>query len=195
MAIEAQVLLVNAEYVKKYTHLNDSVDQNLINPSVYAAQDMYVENIIGTDLMVKIKADTAANNITGNYETLRDKYIRPALAWWVMVDLLPHLAYKMDNGNLVQRTSEDTTPIDDARMKDLKDQAINKARHYTQRLSDYLCAKSSLFPEFSSNTEEKISPTLQTRGRSSVIFSDGNTAMSREGATTGIRISQLPYHG
>lgn len=192
MAIEAQVLLVTAEYVKKYTHLNDAVDQNLIHPSIYAAQDMYIESVIGTDLIVKIKEDTADSSITGNYETLRDKYIRPALAWWVMVDLLPHLAYKMDNGNLVQRTSEDTSPIDDARMKDLKDQAINKARHYTQRLSDYLCAKSSLFPEFSSNTEEKISPVLQPRGRSSVLLSDGNTAMSKTQNDGTIRLSQLP---
>jgi len=194
MAIEAQVLLVTAEYVKKYTHLNDAVDQNLIHPSIYAAQDMYIESVIGTDLIVKIKEDTADSSISGNYETLRDKYIRPALAWWVMVDLLPHLAYKMDNGNLVQRTSEDTSPIDDARMKDLKDQAINKARHYTQRLSDYLCAKSSLFPEFSSNTEEKISPVLQPRGRSSVLFSDGNTAMSKTQNDGTTRLSQLPLH-
>ena len=178
MAIQAEVLLINAEYFKKYTHTNDSVDQNLLNPSIYLAQDKYLQGTLGTKLLQYLKDNIAS--LPADYQTLLDNYVRRAVCWWTMVEVLPHLTYKLDNGTLVQRTSEDASPIDNARMKDFMDKAQSNARFYTERLDDYLCANSSLFPEYQEYENGDIAPRPQRRGESTILFSNGNTASSRE---------------
>ncbi len=119
----AEVLLISENYIKKYTTVNGSVDPNILYPSVYLAQDKWLLPFLGTDLLNKIKTDVAANTIAGNYQTLLEDYIQKMLLWWVMVDVTPNLCYRMDNGTLVQRQSEDTVPVSDLVMKDMIDRA------------------------------------------------------------------------
>ena len=148
----AEVLLISENFVKKYTTVNGSVDPNLIYPAVYLAQDKWLLPFLGTDLLNKIKADVAAGTISGNYQVLLEDYVQKPLLWWVMLELMPQLTYRMDNGTLVQRQSEDTIPVSDLVMKDMIDRARQNAEHYTTLLVDYLCANSSLFPEYSTAT-------------------------------------------
>ncbi len=103
----AEVLLISENYIKKYTTVNGSVDPNILYPSVYLAQDKWLLPFLGTDLLNKIKNDVANNTISGDYQTLLEDYIQKMLLWWVMVDVTPNLCYRMDNGTLVQRQSEE----------------------------------------------------------------------------------------
>ena len=146
MAIQPEILLITEDYLKKYTAITDAVDPNIIRPAIYLAQDKQITNYLGTDLMNKIKADVSAGTISGDYETLLNDYVLKSLLWWTMVELYPSLLYKHDNGNLVSRQSEDTTPVTKGEMESLKEAARDNARYYTNRLVQYLCYNSSLFP-------------------------------------------------
>jgi hypothetical protein len=174
----AEVLLISENYVKKYTTINGSLDPNLLYPSIYLAQDKWLLPFLGTDLLNKIKNDVAANTISGNYETLLEDYIQKMLLWWVMVDVTPNLCYRMDNGTLVQRQSEDTVPVSDLVMKDMIDRARQNAEHYTTLLVDYLCANSSLFPEYSTAQWPDRSPRTDVTNTLNYQFSSGNTSTS-----------------
>jgi hypothetical protein len=174
----AEVLLISENYIKKYTTVNGSVDPNLMYPSVYLAQDKWVLPFLGTDLMNKIKNDVANNTIAGNYQVLLESYIQRALLWWVMVDLTPSLCYRMDNGTIVQRQSEDATPVSDVVMKDMIDRARQNAEHYTTLLVDYLCANASLFPEYSTAQWTDRSARTDVTNTLNYQFSSGNTATS-----------------
>jgi hypothetical protein len=75
-----------------------------------------------------------------------------------MVELIPSLYVKMDNGSLVIRTSEDTTSISQSDLHREVERARQNAQFYTFRLYDYLCNNSSLFPEYTSNTGADMLP-------------------------------------
>lgn len=178
MPIPAETLLINAAYVKKYTTVNGSVDDNFIHQAITLAQDKSVEPYLGTDLMNKLKSDVSGSGTSGNYSILLFNYVQRAVCWWTVVELMHNLAYKIDNGTLVQRTSEDATPVPDSVMKDVKGRAEANARFYTQKLVDYLCDNSSLFPEYKTNTGNERSPRSDVYGQFNYSFSQGNTAMN-----------------
>lgn len=172
MAIPQEILLINEELLKKYTPLTDAVDPNLIRPCIYVAQDMYLQNFLGTNLINKIKDDVANETLIGDYEILLNDYILKLLIWWTMVELYPSLLYKHDNGNLVSRQSEDTTPVTKSEMESLKEKARENARFYTNRMVNYLRFNSSLFPEYTNNTNDNIFPDRNPYGKSSFLISD-----------------------
>jgi hypothetical protein len=172
MAIPQEILLINEELLKKYTPLTDAVDPNLIRPCIYVAQDMYLQNFLGTNLTNKLKDDVANGTLTDQYETLLNEYVIKLLIWWVMVELYPSLLYKHDNGNLVSRQSEDTTPVTKGEMESLKEKARENARFYTKRMVDYLRFNTNLFPEYTNNTNDNIFPDRNPYGKSNFLVSD-----------------------
>lgn len=188
----AEVLLISENYIKKYTTINGSVDPNLLYPAVYLAQDKWLLPFLGTQLMDKIKTDVAASTISGDYLILLEDYIQKCLLWWVMVEVTPSLCYRMDNGTLVQRQSEDTVPVSDAVMKDMIDRARQNAEHYTTLLVDYLCANSSLFPEYSQSTFPDRSPRTDVTNTLNYQFSSGNTSISYNPTYSRNIINRIP---
>lgn len=156
MALTAEVLFVNTEYMKRLTMLNGSVDDDLIVPAIVLAQDKYMQNYLGTDLLNKLKADVAT--LTGVYETLMDDYVRKATCWWSMVELIPNLYVRMDNGGLILRSPENTAPITEADLHREVERARQNAQFYTQRMVQYLCSNAPSFPEYVSNTHPDMSP-------------------------------------
>lgn len=176
MTLPEEILIISPVIVKKYSQVNGDVDENIITPSIYLAQDRYVQPYLGDALMEKIKEDIDADTLTGNYQILVEQYIFKPLAWWVMVDVIPKLTYKYLNGTLGQYTSEDVSPISDSQMKDEIARAKSTAEYYTQRLVDYLCANSSLFPEYSSNTGAQRCPRTKVTNSTTILFSNTRDA-------------------
>jgi hypothetical protein len=172
MPIPQEILLINEDYIKKFTPLTDAVDPNLIRPAIYLAQDKYLTNFLGTNLTVRLKDDVANSTLSGDYETLLNEYVLKVVLWWTMVELYPSLLYKHDNGNLVSRQSEDTTPVTKFEMESLKEAARQNARWYTKRMVDYLCFNSTLFPEYTNNTDNNISPDRNPYGKSNFLISN-----------------------
>jgi len=111
MALTPEILFVNPDYIKRITNINGSIEDAYLVPSIILAQDKYIQLYLGTDLLNKLKADIQAGTLSGDYAVLMDSYVRKATLWWAMVEMIPSLYVKMDNGSLVIRISEDTTSI------------------------------------------------------------------------------------
>jgi len=169
----AEILFISDVYIKKYTQVNGAVDSGLLYPSVYLAQDKYLQPWLGTVLYNKLKDDIANDTLAGVYETLVVDYCQKVILWWTMVEVLPSLVYKLDNGTYVQRTSEDSSPMSDATMKDMIVRYRSNAEYYSGLLFDYLCSNSNLFPEYSANVWPQRSP-LQRRAPFGYDFSRNN---------------------
>jgi hypothetical protein len=184
----AEVIFINDAYIKKYTQVNGGVDSNILYPSIYLAQDKYLSSLLGTRLYNKLKTDVVNETLAGVYAALMDDYVRKVVLWYTMVEVMPYLTYKLDNGTLVQRISEDAQPVSDQVFKNMVDRAKTNAEYYAGLLSDYLCANSSDFPEYSNNQWPERGPMTLRQGRSAVMFSHG-----AKGQPYGDkRISQIP---
>ena len=174
MALTAEVLFVNPDYIKRITNINASVEDSYLVPSIILAQDKYIQLYLGTDLLEKLKADITAGTVSGDYATLLNSYVRKATLWWTMVDLMPSLYVKIDNGGLVIRTSEDTATISPGDLHRETERARTNAQFYTFRLYRYLCNNSSLFPEYASNTGADMLPQPADYYQSGMSISDGH---------------------
>ena len=162
------------DYIKRFTNLNNSVLENYIVPWIKIAQDKHVQSYLGTDLFDKLRSDIAASSLAGDYVTLMDNYVRDCTVWWTMVELLPNMRVKPDNGGLVVRTSEDSQPASQSEIRLLISQYRDNAQHYTKRLIDYLCENSSSFPEYTTNTGADINPITKTYFDSGFTVSRNN---------------------
>ena len=148
MALTSEVLFVNADYVKHYSHINESVEEAYLDSHIMLAQDKHVHIYLGTQLFDKLKDDIRNGTLSGNYISLMDNHVRKVTLWWTLVEMIPHLHVKIHNGGLVVRTSENAINITKADLNREMDQARSNAQYYTQRMVDYLCNNTNLFPEY-----------------------------------------------
>ena len=87
----AEALLIGKSDLQAYTALNANVDSDKIIPFIKIAQDIWVLQYVGTDLMTKIKSDIAASTLTGNYATLVNTYLKPMLIHFTILQMLLRL--------------------------------------------------------------------------------------------------------
>ena len=159
MAIQ-HTLMISATRLKKDTALGGSVDDNLIMPYILLAQDMYILPILGTDLDAKIKADIQAGSLTGNYKTLVETYIQPALVQFSFAELAPFMRLRfVNNAIVVMGATEQSSSATYEDLRPVIDRAKDAAEFYRQRCIDYLRNNSSLFSEYTSNTGSDLDPT------------------------------------
>lgn len=180
MALTAEVLFVNPDYLKRITQLNGSVEEATMVPSIILAQDKYLQQYLGTDLLNKLKADVSDSSLTGVYETLMDDYVRKTTAWWTMVELLPNLYVKLDNGGLVIRSAENTNAIGPDDLHREIENARQNAQFYTKRLVDYLCHNSNSFPEYNSNSGADMLPQTTAYYQNGMSISGGYDQLDPE---------------
>lgn len=156
------VLFISEDKLKDSTAINMNVDVNFLLPYVKIAQKKYVETKLGTNLFVAIQGmisgGTISNPANANYKTLLEDYVADMLVHYAFYEVLPFLRYKVQNNNVVAKTSENSTPLTRAEAQDLRSEISNTAQFYTERLVDYLCNNSSLFPEYSTNSGADVTP-------------------------------------
>ena len=156
------VLFISEDQLKDSTAINMYVDVNFLLPYVKIAQKKYVETKLGTNLFVAIQGmisgGTISNPANANYKTLLDEYVADMLVHYAFYEVLPFLRYKVQNNNVVSKTAENSTPLTRAEAQDLRSEISNTAQFYAERLVDYICNNSSLFPEFSTNSGSDVTP-------------------------------------
>ena len=85
----AQVLFVSPADVIKRTGINGNVDRDQMIQFIKIAQDIHIQNILGTKLFNKIASDISADTLTGNYLTLFTNYIQDMVIHWAAIEILP----------------------------------------------------------------------------------------------------------
>lgn len=154
------ILFISTDYLKQNSVINDNVDDELLIPSIVKSQDLYIERILGTDLMNKLKSDITGGSVTGNYKILLDDYVQKTVREWATYEATISLNWKYTNKAISQKSSENSEPSAVSDITYLREQIRNTAEYYGSRLTAYLCANSSLFPEYTSNNDDDdIRPT------------------------------------
>jgi hypothetical protein len=162
MAIQ-HTLFISTDRLKRDSALGGSVDDNLLLPYILMAQDRYILPILGTDLQNKLISDIQGSSLTGNYLTLLQTYIQPALVQFAFATVLPFLRLRMVNNAVVTMSSEQGGTVSHDELKPLINASMDQGEFYRERLIDYLRGNLTNFPEYSTNqsSEGDLSPTTQ----------------------------------
>tara|TARA_E500000318_G_scaffold14763_1_gene14256 strand:+ start:623 stop:1126 length:504 start_codon:yes stop_codon:yes gene_type:complete len=152
-------LFIKRSDLANNTALSGSVDTDKFIQFVKIAQDIHIQNYLGTDLYEKISADIVANTLTGDYLTLVNDYVQPMLIHFAMVEYLPFAAYTIANGGVYKHNSENSSLAVKEEIDSLISKERDYAEYYTQRFIDYMSFNApSKFPEYYSNNNEEIYP-------------------------------------
>lgn len=154
----AQALFVTRKDVVKFTALNGNVDTDKFIQYVKIAQDIHIQNYIGTDLYDKIQADIVASTLTGDYLSLVTDYIKPMLIHWAMVEYLPFAAYNIANKGVFKHSSENAENASKEEVDFLMEKERDTAQYYTDRMIRHLSFNNSKYPEYNSNNNEDVHP-------------------------------------
>ena len=154
----ATALFISEEKLKSYA-IAGNVSPSLLLPHLKDAQRIYIESALGTALYEDLQSSILAGSLAGDDLTLVNDYIQSVLVHYATLQAIPFLAYKIENGNIYSKTSENGVALSREQLGDLSDSVKNTAEWYRARLIDYLCYNSALYPKYSLSTGADICPS------------------------------------
>ena len=148
------ILLISEDLLKSETIVNDNINSQSITPSILIAQEIGLQQVIGTKLYKKILSlvdgDTINDDVNVNYKILLDTYIRPYLVNKSISDLVYNLTFKIRQIGAVQLSDDKIITLQLNNLMFLKQRYDNKASYYSILLYNYIKHNKSKYPEFPS---------------------------------------------
>ena len=132
------VLFISESRLKSLTAVHDNVEPQEITPFVQQAQDIYIQEILGTYFYQTLKDKIINDTVSGYYKTLLDDYIAPTLANYAVYLAFPSLNYKIKNKAVMTPTSEESTTTDLSSLKYVRGSVQDTAQFYSERTREYL---------------------------------------------------------
>lgn len=156
----SKALFVTRHDISVFTGANGNIDNDKLLPFLNQAQDIHIQNYLGTDLYNKIQADIVATSLADPYLALVNDYIKPMLLHWAMVEYLPYAGVNIANGGVFTKTPENSTALSRNDIDSLIERSRTTAQFYTNRFIDYMQSgvAPANFPEYYSNSQADMYP-------------------------------------
>lgn len=154
----AQALFIGRDDIVKFTALGGNVDTDKFIQFVKIAQDIHIQNYLGTRLFNKLNDGIVASNLSSSYLMLLNTYVKPMVIHWSMVEYLPFAAYTIANKGVFKHNSENSTNAEKTEIDFLIEKEMSIAQNYTRRFIDYMSFNQSQFPEYNTNSNEDMYP-------------------------------------
>lgn len=166
MAATFSFLFIDDEYLKTYTPLGKSIDVDQIYPFVSEAQNIYIQDLLGTPLYNYLEYKLYSGlTFSTPYFTQKEidlvNICSKALAYWTIYLALPHLAIQIRNIGVARATSDNTTVSTVQELKYIREEMSNLAEFWNQRVINYICENSQDFPLYNAASDDIYPTTYQ----------------------------------
>lgn len=159
-----KILLISEDYIKTNSGLNDNVWGTYLGPAIREAQDIKLQQILGTTLyqsLLKMVENGAIRNSDFEpYKTLLDDFIQVYLMYQTISDLIPIIGVKLTNLGVVVSNDEHTTNLTQGERELVQTYYEQRAEFYGKRLQNYLMENREKYVELNDCTD--IKPTLNS---------------------------------
>lgn len=164
----SNVLLISETKLKAFTTINQNVDMALLVSSIYMAQELGLQTLIGTkgydyymNLVKQVQLSggtmSAADNI------LLNDYIAPYLIHRAYYEAMPEIFARKMNKAIVVGQTEQGASIDIKGMSYLREIEQGRYEFYAQRLQDRIRSYSNDYPwYYSYNDKDGMPNSKQT---------------------------------
>lgn len=161
-----KILLISEDMVRSYSEISDNVFGKSLLPAIRTAQDLYLEEFLGSCLYKKILELVGDGTIKDQenvaYKDLLDEYIQPFLLERVVADLIPVVGSKIANLGVFKSSDQYTENVSAGEVERLQNLHVIKANHYAKRMQLFLKGNRSAFPELDCCSCGDIKPTLDS---------------------------------
>lgn len=155
-------LLVSEQRLKQWTNLDSNVRVEEITPFIIQAQDIYVQDSLGTKFFNRLKDGIIANDLDADEKTLLNDYVGPMLMQYALYLMMPGLKYKLVDKGVVSGNSEESTQTTLEELKYLRQSALDTAEFYNERLREYLLDNPGMFAFYDAPGTDGMYPNKQT---------------------------------
>ncbi len=171
-----RIFLISAQDLKDYTPVNNNVDDSLLHNAIMEAQEITLQELLGTKLYKKIlqlvNDDEIGLDANEKYKTLLDEHITKVVLYDALLRAIPYIHYKVVNKGITTQFSTESSTTTVAEMEFLMDQIKNNKEFFATRLSRHLLANIQLYPEFMSASKiDELIPDV-TPYHTSLVLED-----------------------
>ena len=157
-----EALFITTEELRRKSIIGGNVDADKFIQFIGVAQDIHIQNYLGTllynKLQLLITSDTINDAGNSDYKLLLDSYIGPMLIWYAQADYYLFAPFQVSNGGVFKHRSENSETPEMTEIKSLVETCKDKAEFYTRRFLDYMDFNSQLYPEYNQSTNGGMYP-------------------------------------
>ena len=158
------ILLISEDFIKTNSGLNDNVWSSYLTPAIREAQDIKLQQILGSNLyqslLDKVVDGSIKNTDFKAYKTLLDEHIQLYLMYQTISDLVPIIGVKLTNLGVVVSNDEHVQNLSQSERELVQTYYGQRAEFYGKRLQEYLKDNCNNFKELKGNYD--MNPTLNT---------------------------------
>ena len=165
----AKALFISRTDLVKNSILDGNIDTDKFIQFIKIAQEIHIQNYLGSKLYDRIESDILNDTLNGDYLELVKNYIQPMLIHYAMVDYLPFAAYQVKNGGVFKHISENAESVNKNEVDFLVQKERDFAEYYTRRFVDYICFNNTKFPEYNDNITPDVYPDKNVGGSNWVL--------------------------
>ena len=158
----AAVLFIDRTDLVRNSILDGNVDTDKFVFFIQTAQEIHIQNYLGTKMYnALINAILAGIDLPENarWKTLLDEYVVSMHIWFTQVDYIPFASYQIRNGGMFKHRSENAETVSKDEVDYLVEKARTNAEWYSRRFIDFMSFNQTLYPEYTSNSNDDIYPS------------------------------------
>lgn len=158
----SEALFITNDDLLKFTTVNAGVDSDKFVQYIKIAQDIHIQNYLGTALFESLKTRIEDDTISGDYLMLLTTYVKPMLIHWAMVEYLAFAPYTIANKGVFKHGSENSESVERREVNYMVEKERDIAQNYTRRFRDYICLNTDKFPEYIEYQNGQVYPDKQS---------------------------------
>lgn len=164
------VLFISERRLKKLTAVHANMEPDELVPFVLQAQDIYVQELLGTKFYNSLKTAINDDSTTDPEENLLNNYLAPMLANYAVYMALPSFNYKMKNKAVLNPSAEEANPVDLTELKYLRGTVKDSAEFYRERAREFLIDNESDFPNYVNYGIDGMAPNKRNTYSSGIVI-------------------------
>ena len=174
----ATVLLISETKLKAYSTLNSNIDMSLLVSTIYMAQELGLQTLIGTrgydyymDLVKSVQL--SGGTMSQADSIMLNDYIAPYLIHRSYYEAMPEVFARKMNKAITIGNTEQGTSIDIKGMSYLREIEQGRYEFYAQRLMDRVQAFPSQYPWYFNYTQQDGMPSSSQTYFAGIHFAPG----------------------
>lgn len=136
-----EIYLISVNTLKQKSLINRNVDDIYVVNAIKAAQDIYLVEVLGLELVKKLCSMVANNNthIPTDYATLLNNYVSDYLTFKVLSEIQVNLWQHTRNEGIMTNTNTESQPLGRNDITYIREYYNDLANGLVKRMQEYLC--------------------------------------------------------
>lgn len=156
--------LITASEVIDKGLMHDNIDTALIKEEfIEVSQEEHIRPILTQTLYDLIVSENNSGSLSAVNNTLLEDYIKPCLAFYVVLDLIPHMAVRTTNKGLMVNSSETSEAASREERLDIMTRYREMGDTMKEKMVRYIEDSDNLsdYPTYDDGGSEKITTNLK----------------------------------